>query len=59
MLLLFITYILIMKILNKYFIKMVSELGYDEKDVIDCLDKNELNHATTIYYLFSNDENIK
>jgi hypothetical protein len=23
------------------------------------LEKNELNHATTIYYLFSNYENIK
>ena len=45
--------------INKYFVKMVSELGYDEDYVIKSLEKNELNHATTIYYLFSNYENIK
>ena len=45
--------------INKYFVKMVSQLGYNEDYVIKSLEKNELNHATTIYYLFSNYENIK
>ena len=45
--------------INKVFVKMVCELGYDEDYVIKSLEKNELNHATTIYYLFSNYENIK
>jgi serine/threonine protein kinase len=45
--------------INNYFVKMVSELGYGEDYVIKSLEKNELNHATTIYYLFSNYENIK
>ena len=45
--------------INKYFVKMVSELGYNEDYVYKSLEKNELNHATTIYYLFSNYENIK
>ena len=38
---------------------MVSDLGYDEDYVIKCLEKKELNHATTVYYLFSNYENVK
>ena len=45
--------------LNPYFLKMVANLGYSEEYVIKSLEKNELNHATTIYYLFSNYENIK
>ena len=45
--------------INKNVVKMVSDLGYDEEYVIQCLEKNELNHATTIYYLFSNYENVK
>ena len=45
--------------INNYYVKMVSELGYGEDYVIKSLEKNELNHATTIYYLFSNYENIK
>ena len=45
--------------INKVFVKMVCGLGYDEDYVIKSLEKNELNHATTIYYLFSNYENIK
>ena len=45
--------------INKIFVKMVSDLGYDEEYVIKCLEKKELNHATTIYYLFSNYENVK
>jgi len=45
--------------INKVFVKMVSELGYNEDYVIKCLEKNELNHATAIYYLFSNYENVK
>ena len=45
--------------INKDVVKMVSDLGYDEEYVMQCLEKNELNHATTIYYLFSNYENVK
>ena len=45
--------------INPYFVKMVCELGYNEDYVVKSLEKNELNHATTIYYLFSNYENIK
>ena len=45
--------------INKTFVKMVSDLGYNEEYVIKCLEKNELNHATAIYYLFSNYENVK
>ena len=45
--------------INPYFVKMVCQLGYDEDYVVKSLEKNELNHATTIYYLFSNYENIK
>ena len=45
--------------INSYFVKMVCQLGYDEDYVVKSLEKNELNHATTIYYLFSNYENIK
>ena len=45
--------------INKNVLKMVSDLGYDQEYVIQCLEKNELNHATTIYYLFSNYENVK
>ena len=45
--------------INKSFVKMVNELGYDEEYVIKSLEKNELNHATAIYYLFSNYENVK
>ena len=45
--------------INKDFVKMVCDLGYDEEYVIKCLEKKELNHATTVYYLFSNYENVK
>ena len=45
--------------INKDFVKMVSDLGYDEEYVTKCLERNELNHATAIYYLFSNYENVK
>ena len=45
--------------INKTFVKMVSDLGYDQNYVIKCLEKKELNHATTVYYLFSNYENVK
>ena len=45
--------------INKAFVKMVSDLGYDQEYVIKCLEKKELNHATTVYYLFSNYENVK
>ena len=45
--------------INNYIVKMVSEFGYGEDYVIKSLEKNELNHATAIYYLLSNYENIK
>ena len=45
--------------INPYFVKMVCQLGYNKDYVVNSLEKNELNHATTIYYLFSNYENIK
>ena len=45
--------------INPYFLKMVCQLGYNEDYIVESLTKNELNHATTIYYLFSNYENIK
>ena len=46
-------------IINKECLKIVSDLGYKEDYVIKSLENNELNHATAIYYLFSNYENIK
>jgi hypothetical protein len=45
--------------INDYFVKKVEELGYDRDYIIKCLKKNELNSATTAYYLFSIYENIK
>ena len=45
--------------INDYFVKKVEELGYDRDYIIKCLEKNELNSATTAYYLFSIYENIK
>ena len=45
--------------INPYFVKMVCQLGYNKDYVVKSLEKNELNHPTTIYYLFSNYENIK
>jgi serine/threonine protein kinase len=45
--------------INMNIIKMVNNLGYNEDYVIKCIERNELNHATTIYYLFSNYENVK
>ncbi len=45
--------------INRECIKIVSELGYKEDYIIQSLENNELNHATAIYYLFSNYENIK
>ena len=45
--------------INRYFVQMVADLGYGEDYVVKCLEENELNHATAVYYLFSNYENIK
>ena len=45
-------------LINKYFVNKVCELGYKEEYIIKCLEKNELNQATTAYYLFSNYEGI-
>ncbi|MCQ2819024.1 MAG: protein kinase, partial [archaeon] len=50
------TYTLILK---DKIVQMVVELGYKKDYVIKCLEKNELNQATTAYYLFLNYENIK
>ena len=41
------------KILNK-----IEELGYDKNYILDKINKNELNHATTVYFLMMNYENI-
>jgi hypothetical protein len=41
------------KILNK-----IEELGYEKNYILDKINKNELNHATTVYFLMMNYENI-
>ena len=38
---------------------MVRDFDYKEENVIKCLEKNEHNHATAIYCVFSNDKNAK
>jgi len=39
-------------------LNQISIMGYDKKYVLDCVEKNELCHASTIYYLMMNYENI-
>ena len=39
-------------------LNQISLMGYDKKYVLDCVQKNELCHASTIYYLMMNYENI-
>ena len=46
-------------VVNDNIVQMVSELGYRKEDIIKWLDKNELNQATTAYYLFLNYESIQ
>ena len=39
-------------------LNQISLMGYDKKYVLDCVKKNELCHASTVYYLMINYENI-
>ena len=46
-------------VVNENIVGMVSKLGYRREDVLKWLDKNELNQATTAYYLLLNYESVK
>ena len=46
-------------IINELFVDMVVNLGYNKEYVLKCLENNELNQATTAYYLFSNYQGVK
>ena len=46
-------------VVNENIVTMVSKLGYRREDVLKWLDKNELNQATTAYYLLLNYESVK
>jgi hypothetical protein len=46
------------QVVNDKVLHMVSKLGYKKEDVVKWLDKNELNQATTVYYLLLNYENM-
>jgi serine/threonine protein kinase len=46
------------QVVNDKILHMVSKLGYKKEDVVKWLDKNELNQATTVYYLLLNYENM-
>ena len=46
------------KIKSNNILNQISIMGYDKKYVLDCVKKNELCHASTIYYLMMNYENI-
>ena len=46
-------------VVNENIVSMVSKLGYKREDVLKWLDKNELNQATTAYYLLLNYESVK
>ena len=46
-------------IVNELFVDMVVNLGYNKEYVLKCLENNELNQATTAYYLFSNYQGVK
>ena len=39
-------------------LNQMSLMGYDKKYVLDCVKKNELCHASAVYYLMMNYENI-
>ena len=39
-------------------LNQMSSLGYDKKYVLDCVKNNELCHASAVYYLMMNYENI-
>ena len=46
------------KVKTNNILNQISLMGYDKKYVLDCVQKNELCHASTIYYLMMNYENI-
>ena len=46
------------KIKSNNILSQMSIMGYDKKYVLDCVEKNELCHASTVYYLMMNYENI-
>ena len=46
------------KIKSNNILNQISLMGYDKKYVLDCVEKNELCHASTVYYLMMNYENI-
>ena len=46
------------KIKSNNILSQISIMGYDKKYVLDCVKKNELCHASTVYYLMMNYENI-
>ena len=46
------------KIKSNNILSQMSLMGYDKKYVLDCVEKNELCHASTVYYLMMNYENI-
>ena len=37
---------------------IVENLGYDKKYVLDCVENNKLCHASAVFYLLMNYENI-
>ncbi len=46
------------KIKSNNILNQMVSMGYDKKYVLDCVKKNELCHASTVYYLMMNYENI-
>ena len=46
------------KIKSNNILNQMSLMGFDKKYVLDCVNKNELCHASTVYYLMMNYENI-
>ncbi len=46
------------KIKTNNILNQMVLMGYDKKYVLDCVKKNELCHASTVYYLMMNYENI-
>ena len=39
-------------------LNQMNLMGYNKKYVLDCVEKNELCHASAVYYLMMNYENI-
>ena len=46
------------KIKSNNILNQMSLMGFDKKYVLDCVNKNELCHASTVYYLMMKYENI-